>query len=160
MYNLLNNYVLPIAVAGGVAVVIIVLYVLYKTVWVNRKSLYKLKNSLMTNTEAAYFNVLTEFFGRDYVIIPQVNLAAVIDKEGEGYRNELFRNVDFGIFDFSYRPIVLVEINDATHLKKDRQERDKKVTAICKKARIPLVTFWTKDGLKKEVIYKTLKKYL
>lgn len=121
---------------------------------------YYLKNSLMTHVENEYYKIFDSFFGDDYIILPQINLASVIEKEGSGYRNELFRNVDFGVFDFNYRPILLIEINDSTHLRKDRISRDKKVNAICKKARIPLVTFRTSDGIDRSVIYRDLKKYL
>ncbi len=121
---------------------------------------YILKDKLLTRTELEYYNIINSFFGQDYLVLPQINLASIIDKEGGGFRNELFRNVDFGIFDFNFRPILLIEINDNTHFRKDRAERDKKVLDICQKTHIPLITFWVKDGINREYIYKTLRKYL
>ena len=146
-----------IGVAVLLAALVVVALILAKKRQAPR---YRLKNSLLTRVEYEYYVIFDSYFGDDYRILPQINLASVIEKEGSGYRSELFRNVDFGVFDFNYRPILLIEINDSTHLRKDRISRDKKVNAICKKAHIPLVTFWTSDGIDKEAIYQKLKKYL
>lgn len=153
---LLPAYVLPLSVTATVLIVIIIIYLLFR----KRGPKYVVKDSLMTQTEYDYFKIINAYFGDSYLILPQINLAAVIDKVGEGYRTELFRNADFGVFDYNYRPILLIEINDNTHFRKDRIERDKKVNEICKKAKLPLVTFWTKDGINSDAIYKTLSRYL
>ena len=147
----------------GIAIALIItiaIFTVAKTAQKKREPKYRLKDSLVTASELRYFRVLEGCFGKDYRVLPQVNLAAVIDKEGAGFRTELFRNVDFGIFDMNFRPIVLIEINDNSHLRKDRAERDESVNAIAKKARIPLVTFWTKDGFDERKIYDTIRKYL
>ena len=107
-----------------------------------------------------YFNkqVIANISGdkiEDYVYV-----ASLIDKEDQGFRTELFRNVDFGVFDYNYRPLLLIEINDNTHFRKDRVERDKKVNAICRRAKLPIVTFWTKDGIDPDKIVRTLNRYL
>lgn len=157
MNNLLvPAYALPLSVTAAILIVIIIIYFLFR----KRGPKYVVKDSLMTQTEYDYFKIINAYFGDNYLILPQINLAAVIDKVGEGYRTELFRNADFGVFDYNYRPVLLIEINDNTHFRKDRIERDKKVNEICKKAKLPLVTFWTKDGINNDVIYKTLSRYL
>ena len=150
----------PLIALGAALFATVVIFIVIKVLAKKKKPNYRLKDSLLTRTEINYYNVINSYFGRDYLVLPQINLASVIDKEGAGYRSELFRNVDFGIFDYNFRPILLIEINDGTHLKKDRKERDVKVSTICKKAHIPLVTFWTKDGIDNEVIYRTIKRYL
>ena len=155
----LSSYI-PFIIAGTVILAVIVIFIIVRLSLRKKTPSYYLKDSLLTPTEISYYNIINGYFGNDYLILPQINLASVIDKQGGGFRNELFRNVDIGIFDHNFRPILLIEINDNTHLKKDRQERDKKVNDICKKARIPLVTFWTKDGFDREDIYRTIKKYL
>ena len=155
-----NSYLVPILAVIAALFITIAAIVIAKILSKKRSAHYKLKDSLLTQTEIEYFNVLDFYFGKDYRILPQINLASVIDKIGEGFRTELFRNVDFGIFGEDFRPILLIEINDDTHTRKDRIERDEKVNLIVKKARIPLVTFWTRDGIDGETIYKTIKKYL
>lgn len=121
---------------------------------------YSPKEQYVTETEQAYYYILLEIAGNNYYVFPQVNLASVISKDTPGYRTELFRNVDFGFFDASFRPVLLIEINDGSHLRNDRKERDKSVNKICKMAKIPLLTFWTKDGINAERIKKAVNKYI
>ena len=109
---------------------------------------YSAKDSLMTECEKKFFQVIKDIAGASYIVQPQVNLASIIDKEStKKYRNELFRNIDVGIFDFDYKPVLLIEINDPTHKTKERRDRDIKVHKICEAASIPLITFWTDYGV-------------
>ena len=149
--------IIGIAIALAVTITLLIIAKLLKK---KREPHYFAKESLLTSTEMQYYRILEAYFGKDYRVLPQINLASVVDKEGAGFRTELFRNVDFGIFDINFRPIVLIEINDNTHFRKDRQERDESVALILKKAHLPLVTFWTKDGIDAKQIYSELKKYL
>ncbi len=159
MNNDFSTY-LPFIAVGAAVIIAVAIFIVVKVSSAKSTPDYRLKDALLTQTEISYYNIINAYFGGDYLILPQINLASVIEKQGGGYRNELFRNADFGIFDHNFRPILLIEINDNTHLRRDRKERDQKVSVICKKARIPLITFWTKDGIDKDVIYKTIKKYL
>ncbi|MBE6916660.1 MAG: DUF2726 domain-containing protein [Ruminococcaceae bacterium] len=87
--------------------------------------------------------------------------ASIIDKESQSkYRNELFRNIDFGIFDSNYSLKLLIEINDESHMRADRSARDSKVKTICDEAGIPLIVFWTKYGINKAYIHNRLATYL
>lgn len=123
----------------------------------NVVAVYTAKNSLMTACEKQFFSVIKDILGGTYIVQPQINLASVIEKKTAGkYRNELFRNIDFGIFDHSYRPLVLIEINDSTHESKKRKARDSKVFHICQMANIPLITLWTKSGIHCDYIEKSL----
>ena len=114
---------------------------------------YSSKSAFMTDCEKEFFVAFTEIVGDKYIIQPQINLASIVNKDTYSkYRNELFRNIDFGVFDKDYKLRFLIEINDKTHEQKDRQERDKNVKNICNEAGIPLVTFWTKYGVNKSYI--------
>lgn len=160
MNALLANDSLVFIGIGIALFITIALFIAVKIIQKKRESRYRLKSSLLTASEMQYYKILDAYFGKDYRVLPQINLASVIEKEGQGFRTELFRNVDFGIFDFNFRPILLIEINDNSHFRKDRMERDESVQSITKKARIPLITFWTKDGIDEKNIYNTIKKYL
>lgn len=133
-----------------------------KTVEAQTEQKYILKPSIMTNCEKDYFNAIREALPSEYILQPQVNLASIIDKvKKKRYCNELFRNIDFGIFDQSYMPIALIEINDKTHrTEKSRMARDYKVKDICKEAKIPLIAFWTNYGVNKDYIAKRIKEVL
>ena len=93
-------------------------------------------------------------------MLPQVALFSVIDKvTNASYRNELFRTCDYCFVDRdTFEPLLLVELNDRSHLRADRQDRDAKVAAICSAARIPLVTFWMDGDLSYNTVRRTVLK--
>ena len=121
----------------------------------------KVKNyrpkKLLTQTELKFFNAIKKAINENYILLPQINLASIIERTDEHkYQNELYRNIDFAIFDKSYNPIALIEINDKTHKDKKRIARDIKVKEICNNANIPLITFWTDYGVNQEYINKRI----
>lgn len=127
----------------------------------NKQTEYLLKKSLITQNEKPYFETIKKIIEPQYIIQPQINLASIIDKKSsDKFRNELFRNIDFGIFDQDYKPLLLIEINDESHLTSSRKERDKKVHAICQDACIPIITLWTKYGVNEAYINKRLCEFL
>lgn len=114
--------------------------------------MYKQKK-LMTKNEEYFYNIfkcaLHEY---GYIVQPQVNLASIIEKETpHKYINELFRNIDFAIFDKDYNKLLLlIEINDNLHfLSPERIERDNKVKSILNDANIKLVNFYPKYSTNK-----------
>lgn len=118
---------------------------------------YDKKRSLITKSEEKYFQTIREIVKDKYIVQPQVNLATVINKLGNHkYQNELYRNIDFGIFTLDYQLIALIEINDSSHNTQKRKDRDHKVKEICEQAHIPLITFWTKYGVNPEYIEKRI----
>lgn len=124
---------------------------------VGEKFLYELKESLVTKTEMEYLNCIKAVLPENYLIQAQANLASfIVRTDGARFQNELYRNVDFIITDLFYRPLVVVEINDQTHLAEDRRERDKKVASICEEAGIPIIRLWTSYGINQEYIKKRI----
>ncbi len=101
-----------------------------------------LRKNIMTANEFAFFKKIQELETK-YIIIPQVNLAAIIDKTGSKYHNELFKNIDFGIFSKEYELLLLIELNDASHNQIKRRDRDLKVKKILNECNIPMLTFYT-----------------
>jgi len=104
---------------------------------------YKKKNFL-TSSEKTFLSTLSELSQYDLTVVPQVNLATVIKKIGDfKYQSELYRNIDFGIFDKEYNLLLLVELNDPSHQQIERRKRDFKVKDIVSQAGIKLMTFYT-----------------
>lgn len=115
------------------------------------------RKCLMTNTEKQYYKAIRDCLGADYIVQPQVNLASILEKVGEfRYQNELYRNIDFGVFDSNFNILLLIEINDATHREKRRIERDAKVKAITENAKVPLIIYYTSYGVNYDYIQRTL----
>lgn len=72
----------------------------------------------MTNAEKDFYQKLKPL-EKKYKIIPQVNLGAIIEKKSSiKYRNELFRNIDYGIFTKDFKLLLLIELNDSSHIEK------------------------------------------
>lgn len=87
-------------------------------------TIYELK-PIMTDYERYFYNIMLEL-NTEYTVIPQLNLASVIKKiNNDRYYSELFRNIDFAIFNKDLtKLLLLIEINDNTHKEKSRRERD------------------------------------
>ena len=121
------------------------------------KTIYK-KKRFMTDTEYEFYNKLKNL-EPEYKVIPQLNLASIISKENNNkYYTDLFRNIDFAIFDNNLRNIVLlIELNDGTHQLKQRKVRDAKVNKICNASGIPLIYFYTKYPNEKEYVINRIK---
>ena len=117
--------------------------------------LYDAKTILISNAEQSYYAAIISSLPSGYHAFPQVNLASfIIKNDNSPFHNELFRNVDFLITNEQYAPLFVIEINDQTHLTKERKERDEKVQRICEEAGIPVVKFWTSYGVNKDYIQK------
>lgn len=117
--------------------------------------IYEVRKTLISKNERSFYNALIKCVPDGYHVFPQVNLAAFIDRtDNVRFHNELFRNVDFLITDNNYSPRLAVEINDSTHLERDRRERDKRVSRILEEAGLPLMKLWTSYGVNIDYINK------
>ncbi len=123
---------------------------------------YQQKESLITNYEKYFYNIFEKNFGEIYKIQTQVNLASVVSKVSQTrYQNELYRNIDFGFFEKeTLKPLLLIEINDSTHRRPERYERDLKVRNILSKAGIKLLTFYSFYDNQEDYIVSRIKKTL
>ena len=104
------------------------------------------RRKFMTDYERYFYNIFLELEQEFMIkVVPQVNLAAIVKKEVNNYYiNELFRNIDFAIFDKDYKEVLLlIEINDSTHNTRKRIARDKKVEKILKDVGIKLIKFYS-----------------
>jgi len=109
----------------------------------------------MTNSEYVFYKKLVEIeLVGDYKIIPQVNLASIINKiSNDRFQSELYRNIDFAIFNKDLTVLyLLIELNDNSHNNYNRKIRDNKVKDICNQANIKMITFYTKYDNKKQYI--------
>lgn len=123
--------------------------------------LYSPRIRLITKSESAFFDAISAALPEGFHVFPQINLAAFIERNDSArFRNELFRNVDFLITDGEYAPKIAVEINDRSHLDRDRRERDEKVAKICEEAGIPILRLWTSYGVQPDYIQKRISEQL
>lgn len=131
---------------------------------IDNNSKYHIKATTITENEKYFLEIIKKHFGKDYDIRPQVPLSSIIEKEKDfenQYQNELYRVIDIGIFNKeTTTPLLLIEINDNTHKRKDRQIRDAKLKNICDQANIKLITFWTEYQNTEEYIFNRVNENL
>ncbi len=99
----------------------------------------------MTAAEYTFFKVLQEAVQDKYFIVPQVTLSNLVDVN-DGYKwNKSWRSkidkksVDFVLFNKAgYTPYLAIELDDSTHSRSDRMERDDFVQNTLQRAGIRL----------------------
>lgn len=134
--------------------------ILYNNNFKNEKKLetiYK-KKRIMTKAERDFYDKI-KYLEPEYKVIPQVNLASIVSKENNNrYYTDLFRNIDFAIFDNNLEKVLLlIELNDSTHNLKKRKKRDYKIKKICNAAGIPLLFFYTRYPNEKDYVINRIK---
>lgn len=126
----------------------------------NKECLY-IKKSFMTENEKSFYSKLKNLEDLGYKIIPQVNLATVITKQADSrFNTELFRNIDFGVFDNEYNLLLLIELNDSSHKQAIRYERDLKVKRLCESAKIKLIFFYSSYPNERDYVINRILKEL
>lgn len=128
----------------------------------NEKSFNKIyfKKKIMTQCEDNFYKKMVPLENELNIrIVPQVCLGAIIEKENDArYRNELFRIVDFAVFNNDFSKILLViELNDRSHNNYYRNDRDNKVKMILNEAGIKLITFYTNMSNTTEYVQNRIK---
>lgn len=109
---------------------------------------YERKDSIMTRAESEFFKCLLAVAGTNYHIFPQVHLDAILNFKikGQSWVGAMHhinqKSVDFVICDLANeKPLVAIELDDRSHEREDRIERDIIVEDILKNAKLPLLRF-------------------
>jgi hypothetical protein len=118
------------------------------------KLLYQ-KRTLFTRTEKEFLFVLDELFGDGYRVFGKIRVADVILPRSGLKREEwgrLFGKISSKHLDYvladrtTLRPLCAIELNDKSHARKDRQERDRLIGEALASAGLPIV--WVKQQKK------------
>jgi len=130
-----------------------------------KKSQYKYyaKSYVMTSRENECFKILNEIFSSKWFVVPQVHLSALLDYRVKGQNwNAAFRHINGKSVDFvligkeSYRVICAIELDDSTHNKPERKERDVEIERMFEEARIPLARIAKFESMTKPEIAKVV----
>lgn len=107
---------------------------------------YTRKNYFMTRSEREFFNVLLPLVEHNYVVFAQVHLSTLLSHKvkGQHWQGALShidrKSVDFVICDKKFlSPKLVIELDDTSHERTDRQLRDQEVEWIFEQAQIPLL---------------------
>jgi len=106
---------------------------------------YRLRDDFLSKGEFAFYQALRRAVDGKAVVCPKVNLADIFfvsrPNENQSYRNKIDRkHVDFLLCDpTTMQPLAGVELDDSSHARQDRQDRDKFVDQVFQTAGLPLV---------------------
>jgi hypothetical protein len=107
---------------------------------------YTKKIYLLTSAEHEFFNVLEQAMEGKYYIFPQLALDKLVLLSGKGsyrggYRNKIDqKSVDFVLFNKqNVSPVLVIELDDFTHERPDRQIRDGFVDKVMNHCNIPIL---------------------
>jgi len=123
---------------------------------------YTRKQFFLTRAEHECYDALIAAVGGEYHVFAQVHLPTILDNKvkGQDWRAALAhinrKSVDFVLCDKAYiSPKLAIELDDKSHERPDRQERDKEVERILEIAGVPLLrlenhgTFNTQELMEK-----------
>lgn len=128
---------------------------------VKKKSIYKYKRKdfLISRPEHEFFDILVELIGDKYHVFTQVHLPTILDNKivGQNWKGAFShingKSVDFVICDKSYiKPLLAIELDDRSHERSDRIERDSEVERMLQEAGMPLLRFGNNGSFNKEEI--------
>jgi very-short-patch-repair endonuclease len=101
---------------------------------------------LLTRVEQDFFIVLQQAIPTGWQLFPQVRLANLVDVAPHARRSYTHFNriaakcVDFVLCDgATLTPRLVIELDDASHQRPDRQQRDAFVDAVLQAARLPIL---------------------
>ena len=128
--------------------------------------IYKPKKYIMTPTERAFFSRLDRLFSDKYYVFPQIHLSSLLDEKIKGQNwNTAFKytnnwSVDYILCDKeTLKTICAIELDDPTHNRNDRIERDKQKNIILARADVTLIRFSNIQNLHdRDIVNEVLKR--
>ena len=131
-----------------------------------RKRPYKYKSieNIFTNTERHFYFKLNDAIDGRYHIFAKVRVAdAITPDEKKDHWQSAFNKIkakhfDYILCDDDLNIIAAIELDDSSHQRPDRIERDIFLNKACRSAGLPLIRFRTNQDYLPSQIYKTIKK--
>jgi len=130
-----------------------------------KKPLYKYnrKDFLISRPEHEFFDILIEILGDKYHVFTQVHLPTILEHKIKGqtwkaaFSHINGKSVDFVICDKAYiKPLLAIELDDRSHDRLDRIERDSEVERMLQEAGMPLLRFSNNGSFNKEEINRLI----
>jgi hypothetical protein len=106
---------------------------------------YRLRDDFLSPAEFSFYKVFSSIYGTRLTVQSKVRLADVffvsLPNENYNYFNRIAqKHLDFLICDsVTMKPLLGIELDDASHKREDRQERDEFLEEVCKVAGLPLL---------------------
>jgi very-short-patch-repair endonuclease len=128
---------------------------------------YELNTDLFTKAERILYHHLRQAVGLDYQLFGKVRLGDLLEIKREagsrqGHRNRIDRkHVDFLLCDpATLRPLLAIELDDASHQRPDRRERDEFLERALAAAELPLLRLGIRPGYDEEELRRRIDDFL
>lgn len=108
---------------------------------------YRLRDDFLSPAEFSFYKVLFTVVGSQLTVLTKVNLLDLFfvmrPNENYAFRGKIAqKHLDFVVCDSTtMKPLFGIELDDSSHQREDRQERDEFVQKVCEAASFPLLRF-------------------
>lgn len=124
--------------------------------------LYLKNDSLLTNSEKKFYFILADILQDRFFIFSKVRIADIVHVP-EWYKTYYWaiywwnriksKHVDFLVCDkLSFEPLLVIEVDDPSHLQLDRKKRDGLVNFVFRKAHLPILHLTDESLENREVL--------
>ena len=123
---------------------------------------YGKRDAFLTPAEVSFFHVVQSFLPAEYHLVVKVRLADLFFVRqphlNQAARNRIDRkHVDFLICDAkTMEPKLAIELDDRSHQRKDRQERDAFIDEVFRAAELPMVHIAAAKGYQVDEVRQVL----
>lgn len=127
---------------------------------------FRLRDDFLSPAEYSFYRVLLNAVGTRATVCPKVNLAdlffVVRRNENRSMHNKIDRkHVDFLLCDpATMRPQCGIELDDSSHARRDRQDRDELVDRVFQAAGLPLVRVPAQSAYSPTALLSLLEQHL
>jgi very-short-patch-repair endonuclease len=128
---------------------------------------YRRKDYLLTAAERSFFGVLSNAVGSEFYIFPKVRLADLVFlPKGTANRQSHLNRVTAKHVDFvlcepqKITPVLVIELDDASHDRQDRQSRDAFVDDALRAAGLPIIRVAARQSYSQSEISKLIQQQL
>jgi len=125
---------------------------------------YKKRDFLLTKNELKFYYVLKSILWDKYSIFCQVRAIDLVEPINDDIvaKNKIIqKHIDFVICSPKrFQPKLAIELNDSTHKRVDRNQRDNFLDLAFQSAWLPLIFVSTRDMTKKEYLRSLLSEFI
>ena len=126
---------------------------------------YKKNTYLLTKAEFKFYCVLLAVLPAEYIIMCKVRLADLVSVKNTSQRQKYFnkiksKHIDFVICSSELLPVLFIELDDRSHMKKSRIGRDKFLDGLFKSVNAPLLRVAVRANYPKDEITSLLAPHL
>lgn len=127
---------------------------------------YRLRDDFLSTAELSFYRTLKLTLKDEAVICPKIGLGEIFfvpRREGaQAQRNRIDRkHIDFLLCDpHTMQPLLAIELDDSTHRRPDRMERDRFVDAVFEQVGLPLLRVAARKGYEPGELLELVRPYL